>query len=182
MASNVASPKSTGGGGFVFEDDVCAWILACMLSGEPVFDVDLGVPIRLDFQTRPDGWFLNDVLITTAAGSVHHRFATSIKSNAQFTATAAPTDFVSYAWEQRLHIGSAVFDPARDFMVLITGPLSGAAASSVSGLAEKLLRSRSPPLPISTCDAGLGDKKRAEALRQLRMPRRTQRERRTNRD
>lgn len=40
MASNVAPPKNTGGGGFVFEDDVCAWMLACMLSGEPVFDVE----------------------------------------------------------------------------------------------------------------------------------------------
>ncbi|MBK7048073.1 MAG: hypothetical protein IPH48_16525 [bacterium] len=56
MAKNVAPPKNTGGGGFAFEDDVCAWLLACMLSGEPVFDVDLGSSIRIDFQTRPDGW------------------------------------------------------------------------------------------------------------------------------
>ncbi len=137
MASNVAPPKNTGGGGFVFEDDVCAWILACMLSGEPVFDADLGSPIRLDFQTRPDGWFLDDVLVTTTVGSTHHRFAVSIKSNAQFTASTAPADFVSSVWEQWLHVGSAVFDRTRDFIVLITAPLSGAAGASVSGLSEK---------------------------------------------
>jgi hypothetical protein len=66
VASNVAPPKNTGGGGFVFEDDVCAWLLASMLVGEPVFDLDCGALVRLDFQTRPDGWFLDDVLITTS--------------------------------------------------------------------------------------------------------------------
>lgn len=137
MANRVAPPKSTGGGGFVFEDDTTAWMLACMLAGEPVFDTELGAPLRLDFQTRPDGWFLDDVLVTTAVGPVHHRFATSIKSNPQFTASAAPPDFVSCIWEQWLHVGSAVFDHARDFMVLVTVPLSGAAAGSVSGLVEK---------------------------------------------
>ncbi len=138
MATNVASPRSTGGGGFVFEDDVCAWLLACMLIGEPIFGPEHGVPVRLDFQTRPDGWFLDDVLVTTAVGSSRLRFALSVKSNTQFTATSAPSDFVAAAWEQWLHIGSAAFDASRDFIGLVTGPLSGAAARSVSGLSEKV--------------------------------------------
>lgn len=137
MASNVAPPKNTGGGGFVFEDDVCAWLLASMLVGEPVFGADCGAPNRLDFQTRPDGWFLDDVLVTTAVGATRHRFALSVKSNVQFTARSAPSDFVAAAWEQWLHIGSTAFDAALDFMGLMTAPLSGAAASSVSGLSEK---------------------------------------------
>lgn len=137
MASNVAPPKNTGGFGFVFEDDVCAWLLACMLVGEPVFGADCGAPVRLDFQTRPDGWFLDDILVTTAVGAMRHRFALSVKSNVQFTATSAPSDFVAAAWEQWLHIGSTAFDAARDFMGLVTAPLSGAAANSVSGLGEK---------------------------------------------
>lgn len=137
MASNVAPPKNTGGGGFAFENDVCAWLLSAMLVAEPVFGVESGPPIRLDFQTRPDGWFLDDVLVTTAVGATHHRFALSVKSNAQFTATSAPSDFVSAAWEQWLHIGSNIFDLTVDFMGLVTAPLSGAAASSVSGLTAK---------------------------------------------
>lgn len=137
MASNVAPPKNTGGGGFVFEDDVCAWLLAAMLVAEPVFGVDCGPLVRLDFQTRPDGWFLDDVLVTTAVGTARHRFALSIKSNAQFTATSAPSDFVAAGWEQWLHIGSTVFAATRDFLGLVTAPLSGAAVHSVSGLIEK---------------------------------------------
>lgn len=145
MASNVAPPKNTGGGGFVFEDDVCAWLLAAMLVREPVFGVENGAPLRLDFQARPDGWFLDDVLVTTALGATHHRFALSVKSNAQFTAASAPSDFVAMAWEQWLHMGSNQFDGALDFMGLVTAPLSGAAASSLSGLTEKA-RANDPAL------------------------------------
>lgn len=147
MATNVAPPKNTGGGGFVFEDDVCAWLLASMLVGEPVFGVDCGPPIRLDFQTRPDPdvWFLDDVLVTTSIAAVRHRFALSVKSNTQFTATSAPSDFVAAAWEQWLHIGSTIFDASLDFMGLVTAPLSGAARSSVSGLIEKA-RANDPSL------------------------------------
>lgn len=145
MASNVAPPKNTGGGGFVFEDDVCAWLLAAMLVGEPVFEVDCGPPLRLDFQTRADGWFLDDVLVTTAVGTTRHRFALSVKSNAQFTATSAPSDFVAAGWEQWLRIGSTVFDATLDFLGLVSAPLSGAAAHSVSGLIEKA-RANDPSL------------------------------------
>jgi hypothetical protein len=137
MASNVAPPKNTGGGGFVFENDVCAWLLASMLVEEPVFGVECGAPVRLDFQTRPDGWFLDDVLVTTTVGVTRHRLAFSIKSNVQFTAVSAPPDFVAAAWEQWLHINSTVFDAAHDFMGLVSAPLSGAAANSVLGLGEK---------------------------------------------
>jgi hypothetical protein len=62
-----------------------------------------------------------------------------VKSNGQFTATSAPSDFVAVACEQWFHIGSKVFDVSLDFMGLVTAPLSGAAASSVSGLTEKAL-------------------------------------------
>jgi hypothetical protein len=137
MVSNIAAPKNTGGGGFVFEDDVCAWLLAYMLASEPAFGYSLGIPIRLDFQTRPDGWFLDDVLVTTATGTTNHRVALSIKSNAQFTTSSAPKDFVACAWEQWLHLGSQVFNHASDFMGLITCSLSDAARISVNSLIEK---------------------------------------------
>ena len=137
MASNVAPPKNTAGGGFVFEDDVCAWLLACMLAGEPTFGPDLGNPVRLDFQTRPDGWLLDDVLVTTQLGATEHRIALSIKSNAQFTASSAPSDFVKNAWEQWLHSESTVFRRDKDFMGIVTAPLTAAAAASVSGLVTK---------------------------------------------
>ena len=136
MPSNVAPPNNTGGKGFVFENDVCAWLLVSMLVGEPVLGVDCGPVVRLDFQARPDGWFLDDVLVTTSLDAVHHRISLSVKSNTQFTAISAPSDFVASAWEQ-LRLGTSPFDVTVDFMGLVTAPLSGAAAHAVSGLAEK---------------------------------------------
>jgi hypothetical protein len=64
MVKKVAPSKLTGGGGFVFEDKVAAYFLSCLLSGQPPFDPNLGILTRIDFQTRVDGWFLDDLLLT----------------------------------------------------------------------------------------------------------------------
>lgn len=40
--AEIAPPKVTGGGGFVFEDQVCAWFFVCMLTGEPPLEQVLG--------------------------------------------------------------------------------------------------------------------------------------------
>lgn len=137
MVAGVAPAKNTAGGGFVFENDVCAWLLACVLTGERVFGPNLGEPVRLDFQTLPDGWLLDDVLVTTAAAPTR-RLALSIKSNAQFGAATAPRDFVETVWAQWLGIGSPVFDAATDFMGIITGSVSAAAQTSIRGLLVKI--------------------------------------------
>jgi hypothetical protein len=159
LAAKVAPPKNTGGGGFVFEDDVAAWLFASILVGEPIFGTDAGVPVRVDFQTAPDGWFLEDVLVTTANEATRHRFALSLKSNSQFTARSAPTDFVTAAWKQWLQLGSTALDPGRDFMGLVTGPLSAAATKSVQGLSEMarvndpaLLATRTPTPKWASAD------------------------------
>ena len=44
MAKQVAPPKVTGGGGFVFEDKVAAYFLAFPLSGQPPLTPALGPP------------------------------------------------------------------------------------------------------------------------------------------
>src|ERR1043166_7184810 len=90
------------------------------------FEPTLGTIERLDFQTRVDGWYLDDVVLTTTE---QHRIAHSIKSNAQFSSTSAPSDFVELAWEQWLQIGSTTFDRSADFMGLITAPLPQRAAT-----------------------------------------------------
>jgi hypothetical protein len=70
----------------------------------------LGLIERVDFQTRVEGWLLDDALLTTTVGPTRHRFGLSIKSNAQFGAMSAPADFVLAAWQQWLHVDSTVFD------------------------------------------------------------------------
>jgi hypothetical protein len=153
VASSVAPPKNTGGGGFVFEDDVCAWLLACMLAQEPPLEPELGSPIRIAFQTRVDGWHLDDALVTTVKGAHQRRIALSIKSNTQFTASTAPGDFVKAVWEQRLHIGSSVLQED-DLLGLLTAPLSSAAAASLSGLMGKALAGDPTTLPSRLVQPG----------------------------
>ena len=55
MVKQIAPPKVTGGGGFVFEDKVAAYVLAYLLSGQPPLDPSLELLSRVDFQTRVDG-------------------------------------------------------------------------------------------------------------------------------
>ena len=137
MARNVAPRKNTSGGGFVFEYKVRAWFLSCILADEPPLDVELGRLERIDFQTRPDGWYLDDALLTLATSGTRHRWAISIKSNAQFTRNGAPSDFVRDVWEQFLHEGSACFDQATDYMGLVTAPLpAGTKSALMSALGE----------------------------------------------
>src|SRR3989339_169931 len=125
MAKKVAPPKSTGGGGFVFEDKVCAWFLAHMLAGEPPLDTTLGTLDRIDFQTRVDGWYLDDLLLTLSGPSGTRRCALSVKSNTQFGVATAPPDFVKAAWEQFLHEGSDVLNEAENYLGIATAPISG---------------------------------------------------------
>jgi hypothetical protein len=64
MKGELAPPKTTGGEGFVFENDVCAYFLAVMLSGRPPLAPIPGTLSRIDFQTRADGWLVDDALLT----------------------------------------------------------------------------------------------------------------------
>jgi len=119
MSTNVASPKSTGGGGFIFEDKVCAWFLSHMLADESPFDSGTGILTRIDFQTRPDGWLLDDILLTLQTGDTQRRCSLSIKSNNQFIGNKAPSDFLRSVWEQYLD-ETALFNKISDFMGLVT--------------------------------------------------------------
>lgn len=134
MAKKVASPKITGGGGFVFEDTVAAYYLSCLLVARPPLDPALGTIIRVDFQARVDGWFLDDVLLTLSAGPGERQCALSVKSNQQFTKDAPPREFVELAWEQFLHHGTARFDRERDLLGLVVAPLPAELSAQLSEL------------------------------------------------
>src|SRR5947208_201101 len=123
MAKEISPPKVTGGGGFGFEDKVVAYFLACLLVDEPPLDARFGTIRRIDFQTRVDGWHLDDILLTLSSGSETRRCALSVKSNQQFLADAAPSDFVLAAWETFLEPGATNFDRANDLLGLTTSPL-----------------------------------------------------------
>lgn len=90
MAREISPPKVTAGGGFGFEDKVAAYFLGCVLVDEPPLDARFGTICRIDFQTRVDGWHLDDVPLRLSSGSETHRCALSVKSNQQFSTTSAP--------------------------------------------------------------------------------------------
>ena len=64
MNGEISPPKTTGGEGFVFENDVCAYYLAVMLLGRPPLAPIPGALSRIDFQTRAGGWLVDDALLT----------------------------------------------------------------------------------------------------------------------
>lgn len=122
MTKEVATPKQTAGGGFVFEDKVVGYFLVWMLSGSPPF-TSSGPIERIDCQVDVDGWKgFDDLLISTKLGDERRRYALSIKSNLQFTKDAAPAALVRAAWELLLHRSSTVMDVERDTFGLVCVP------------------------------------------------------------
>jgi hypothetical protein len=170
MTKNVASPKSTGGGGFLFEDKVCAWFVVHMLSDDLPLEPAFGPIVRLDFQTRPDGWFFDDILLTAGHGDDARRCAFSIKSNTQFGVATAPSEFVETAWEQYLREGSAVFDPARDLMGLITTPLDGELRASLDFVQSCASDLTSDLLPGRNAEEEWASKARRNLFESFRCP------------
>jgi ABC-type cobalamin/Fe3+-siderophores transport system ATPase subunit len=116
-------PQLTSGKGFGFEDQVGAWFVVQMLSGIAPLGGSLGKLEQLSFQTRADGWLIDDLLLTCSDGGVIHRCPFSIKSNRQFTSRKAPGDFVALAWEQFCSPLPNPFNSDNDYIGIITASL-----------------------------------------------------------
>lgn len=133
-ATATQSANLTGGKGFSFENQVGAWFLTHMLAGVPPLDENLGSLTQLAFQTEPDGWKLDDLLLTFQMGDTSHRCAISIKSNRQFTARKAPDDFVERCWSQFLETKNNPFSQQTDRLVNITAELPSTTRDSLFSL------------------------------------------------
>ncbi len=136
MTRDVASPKSTGGIGYQFEDGVIAWWCLHMLAGRSPIDPTLGPPTKIQLQARPDGWLLDDMVaeFSSSAGAV--RAAVSVKSDRVVKRTGAPADFVEDCWNLHLSPGATGFNSGRDFLVLASGRLEVTVREAVNdGLA-----------------------------------------------
>ena len=149
MSKKIAPPKVTGGGGFVFEDNVAAYLLSFLLTGRPPLDPALGIISRIDFQTRVDGWFLDDMLLTLTSGAGTRQCAFSIKSGQQFTARGVVSkEFVTAAWQQFLHEGTTRFTKSRDRLGLITRPLPGDLGAELDELLGMARTQEPADLPV----------------------------------
>ncbi len=137
MTNKVAPTKLTGGGGFEFEDKVTAFFMCYLLSGRPPLEPRFGIIQKMAFQVRADGWLLDDLLLTLKNNDEGRRCAFSIKSNAQFSKTSVPSDFVRTAWEQYLGEIPSPFNRGRDRLGLITAPLDTNTRTKLEDLLRK---------------------------------------------
>lgn len=115
-----ATTRSTGGGGFVFEDQFAAFLLVKMLSGEPIPSLgDDGLGDLIQMQTSSMGWSIDDLLAVSSVANA--KLAISCKSSVQVTSAGLPANFIVAAWQQwkaRSPLGP--FNPAKDKLMLVT--------------------------------------------------------------
>lgn len=112
--------RSTAGSGFVFEDQIAAWLLLKMLTGEAIPGMDGRLGLRLQSQTSALGWLIDDLLVTCGPEYRESHLALSCKSNLQVTRAGLPHDFVSTAWTQFITGGAEPLRRGHDCIALVT--------------------------------------------------------------
>jgi len=135
VSDNVASPESTGGSGFSYEQSEAAWWALCMLLGRPPLDTNLGVPLKLRLQARVDGWRLDDIVAEFPGANDRPKFAAvSAKKEPFVNRNGFNAEFVKECWQQLVQPGSTGFTPAEDRLVLCCGNLPSTVHDAVQGL------------------------------------------------
>ena len=115
-----STTRSTAGPGFDFEDQVAAWLLLKVLTGQPLPGIE-GIGTRLQMQVESLGWAIDDILLTTMESPDDQRhLAMSCKSNVQVTASRLPADFVSRCWKQWAQANPNPMQRGKDRLMLVT--------------------------------------------------------------
>ncbi|MFZ0246604.1 hypothetical protein [Candidatus Binatus sp.] len=114
-----ATTRSTAGPGFTFEDQVAAWLLTQMLSGEALPGIGPG-GTQLQSQVSALAWHIDDLLVTAVQQPKSRRIALSCKSNQQVSSAGLPADFVLRAWQQWEEAKSGPMDLLSDHLALVT--------------------------------------------------------------
>ncbi len=123
MAKHTATTKQTSGAGFGFEDKVGAhFAMWMLLGGQPLFP-RTGRVVKIEFQKRVDGYHLDDIVLTFEDGDQQWKCSLSVKSNSQFSQSAAPKEFVQAAWEMFLGEGTDRFKVDQDVLGLTVASL-----------------------------------------------------------
>ena len=128
-------PKSTGGGGFTFEDEVCAYFMSFILSGvDALPGLTLGRLVKMKLQRKVDGWELDDLILEFERNGIRRFCAFSIRSNPQISAKKIPEDLVSSLWNQFGKTEQNPFRPEHDYLGLVTSGASATAKNSLEHL------------------------------------------------
>lgn len=134
----ISTAKQTGGGGFLYEDRVNAYFMACMLTATSPFNKEYGIIVKIKFQVRADGWFFDDVLLHCKSQEENMRIAISIKSNQQFTNNGIPGELNELLWKQFLKDSSTIFDNRSDYLCLVEPLLAPSLAADLNTLLKQL--------------------------------------------
>nr|WP_315174045.1 AAA family ATPase [uncultured Flavobacterium sp.] len=131
----VATSKQTGGGGFVFEDKASAWFISHFLSDRNPFTHEIGKIKKIEYQTRPEGWLFDDLLLTTEdSNAIVHQIAISSKSNIQINTKGPNNELLRDIWNQYLNINSSVFNKDSDYLCIANSKLPQAISKDLNTL------------------------------------------------
>lgn len=138
MAKEVATPKETSGSPFTFEEKVGANYLLKMLAKQPPLNSADGLIENVQFQTRVDGWHLDDLVLDLVdSKQKEHQLAISVKSSVQIDKGGFPKDFATAIWELWLHKNTAKFNADSDYLALATVPIEVAVSRAWQSLLNK---------------------------------------------
>ena len=136
-------PAATGGAGYVYEDEVGAYFAAAMLVGATPVEGMTGPIVRLNFQTAPLGWALDDILLTLDGPDGEPQgIGISAKSGRQLAGAKADPGFVRHAWSD-LRSQDGHFRPQHDIVALATPTMSQDARAAYRRL-RQLVTTREP--------------------------------------
>ena len=145
--------KSAGGGGFLFEDLVGAYVAAAMLSQNPVIG-GLGPPVRICFQVGIRGWVLDDMLVSFhGKRKGTRRWAVSIRDRQAEFKVGPSGEFVKKAWREVLGCTASGFNPSQDYVGVVIPPLHRDTKSDLEELL-KLAEEQNAERPESRIDQG----------------------------
>jgi hypothetical protein len=129
-----AAVKATGGGGYLFADEVATHFLAELLRGGTPLGSNVGSLVEVHFEVKESGWVLDDLLLVAKNKNETTRCAVSVKSDARLSASGLDGEFVSDAWRQWRGVVGSTFDRERDYLGLATIPASTSVARDWNAL------------------------------------------------
>jgi hypothetical protein len=143
--ANLASPFSTGGGGYNFENNVQTAFVVLMVSGGFVPCLP-ALPIKkIKLQGRYDGYETDDciVFLEQRGGGEKAKLLAQIKHSVSITENDEVfADVIRAAW--RDFTNPRIFDRRCDVIALITGPLSATDVENVRTILDWARHSESP--------------------------------------
>ena len=169
MAKKVAPTKSTGGGGFVFEEKAGAYFLACLLTNFPPLKPGQGTIRKIGFQQRADWGDLDDIVLVLESPDGQGTCAFSVKSSRQLTAAGPPLDFVRSVWD--LYLGeTGIFRKGKDILGLIAPPASTQVSADLSWLLDVAGKCESSELRRNIHAPGYASKERQRIFERFNCP------------